>query len=323
LRLMPSRDYYEVLGVKRTATADEMKRAYRRLAKQYHPDRNPGDKSAEGKFKEVQAAYEVLKDPQKRAQYDRFGPAAVGDWQTSPNGQQVYAWSNDGPQINIDDLQDLFSAFGGGGGGSASPFEEMFGGGRGGRGRQRQAPARRGQDLERPVNLSFEQAVRGAKLEIDIIQHDGKRQTLTVKIPAGVTDGQRIRVRGKGHPGAGGGPAGDLYLAISVRAHRYFRRQGKDLYIDVPLTIAEASLGAKVDVPTLDGFVTVTVPAGTSSGSKLRLTGRGIKPARGEAGDLYVVVRIAAVKTADERQARLLEELAATLHGNPRDDLDW
>jgi DnaJ-class molecular chaperone len=142
-------------------------------------------------------------------------------------------------------------------------------------------------------------------------------------MPAGVADGQRIRIKGKGHPGAGGGPPGDLYLVVSVRPHRYYRREGKDLYIDVPLTIAEASLGTKVDVPTLDGLVTVTVPAGTSSGSKLRLTGRGIKSAQGATGDLYAVLRIAAVAEANEEQTRLLRELEATLSGHPRDGLGW
>ena len=317
---MPSTDYYQTLGVGRTASADEIKRAYRRLAKEHHPDRNPGDKSAEAKFKDVQSAYEVLKDSGKRAQYDRFGPAAVGDWQTDPNGQRVYSWSGDGPQIRIDDLEDLFSAFGGGGGGgSASPFEEFVGRRGGGHGGRR-TPPQRGRSLEHRVSLAFEQAVHGTTLEIDVIPPDGRRQTLDVKMPAGVADGQRIRVKGKGNPGTGGGPAGDLYLVVRVRPHQYFRREGRDLYIDVPLTISEASLGAKVDVPTTDGVVTVTVPAGTSGGAKLRLGGRGIKPARGKAGDLYAVVRIVAIGNATEDQARLLKELASTMTGTPRDD---
>jgi DnaJ-class molecular chaperone len=321
---MPSKDYYETLGVSRAASQDEIKRAYRKLAKKYHPDRNPGDKGAESKFKEVQGANEVLKDQEKRVQYDRFGPAAVGDWQTAPNGQEVYAWSSDGPRINIDDLEDLFSAFGSGRGRSASPFDDLFGQGGGARVRaRRRAPPRRGQDLERRINLSFEQAVRGTTLEIDILQDGRERQTLDLKVPAGVVNGQRIRLKGKGHAGISGGPPGDLYLKVSVRPHRYFRREGKDLYIDVPLTIVEASLGTKVDVPTLDGLVTVTVPAGTSSGAKLRLAGRGVKPPRGKAGDLYVVVGIVAVKEADEEQTRLLTELAARLTGDPRDELGW
>ena len=323
---MGSSDYYDVLGVKRSASADEIKRAYRRLARKYHPDRNPNDPSAEAKFKELQAAHEVLKDPQKRAQYDRFGPAAVGDWQTTPGGEQVYSWAEGGPQINVDDLQDLFSAFGGLGGGSSSPFEDLFG--RAGRGRRRRrAPVvTRGQDLEHKVNLSFEQAVRGTEIELDIIgQQDSRstRQTLSVKIPAGVEHGRRIRVRGKGQPGLNGGPPGDLYLLVAVRPHPYYRRQGKDLYVDLPLTIAEASLGAKVDVPTLEGTVTVTVPPGTSSGSNLRLAGRGVKPQRGAPGDFYAVVRIAALKSVTAEQRRLLRELAATVEQNPRQKQGW
>ena len=323
---MASRDYYEVLGVNRSASADEIKRAYRRLAKKYHPDRNPDDPSAEAKFKEVQAAHEVLSDLQKRTQYDRFGPAAVGNWQTAPGGQRVYTWSDRGPQINIDDLQDLFSAFGGMGGETGSPFDEIFGRARRGGRTRRVRPAARGQDVERKVNLSFEQAVRGTAIEVDIVGDDGSRrtcQTLTVKIPAGVEHGRRIRVKSKGQPGLNGGPPGDLYLIVSIRPHRYFRRQGKDLYVDLPLTIAEASLGAKVDVPTLDGMVTVTVPPGTAGGSKLRLAGRGVKPEGGSAGDLYAVARIAAVKNPTARQEQLLRELAETLSQDTDQEQRW
>ena len=318
---MSLKDYYEVLGVSRSASADEIKRAYRRLAKQYHPDRNPDDPSAEAKFKEVQAAHDVLKDPQKRSQYDRFGPAAVGNWQTDPGGQRVYTWSDGGPTISFDDMEDLFSAFGGLGGAGeagAGPFADVFG--REGRGRRRRAPAQRGLDLERPVNLSFEQAARGTSVEVDRVAGDGRRQTIQVKIPAGVKDGQRIRLKGKGQPGLNGGPPGDLYLAVTVRPHRLFRRDGLDVYVDVPLTIAQASLGDKVDIPTLAGEVTLTIPPGTNGGSKLRLAGHGIKPAKGAAGDLYAVVRVAAIRNPTERQARLLRELAETLAGDSQGD---
>ena len=316
---MPTDDYYEVLGVPRSASADEVKRAYRRLAKQYHPDRNPGDSSAERKFKQVQAAYEVLKDPQKREQYDRFGPAAVGNWQTDPSGQRVYTWSSGGPQISIDDLGDLFSAFSGFGDAgdmADNPFADVFR--RPGRGRRRRPVARRGQDVERRVNLSFEQAALGTTIEVDVVPSDGPRHTLNVKIPPGVEDGQRIRVKGRGNPGANGGPPGDLYLAVKVRPHPVMRREGKDLYLDVPLTITQASLGAKVDIATLDGGVTLTIPPGTSGGSKLRLAGRGIKPPRAVPGDLYAVIRITAIKDPTEKQIRLLRELAETLEGDQR-----
>ncbi|MFQ5489476.1 MAG: DnaJ C-terminal domain-containing protein [Phycisphaerae bacterium] len=314
---MAMRDYYEVLGVSKSATADQLKRAYRQLAKKYHPDRNPEDASAETKFKEVQTAYEVLKDPQKRAHYDRFGPAAAGDWRTNQTGQKVYTWSEGGPEISYDDLGDLFSAFrgfGDQGNDGGNPFADLFRRG----GRSRPPAARRGQDLERPVNLSFEQAAKGTTVEVDIVDGRGRRQTLDVKIPAGVEQGQRIRLKGKGQPGQAGGPPGDLYLAVAVRPHPHFRREGKDLFIDVPLTIAEASLGAKVDIPTLDGTVSLTVPPGTGGGARLRLAGRGIGPADGPAGDLYAVVRVAAVKAPNERQRKLLEELADTLQDDLR-----
>ncbi len=316
---MASKDYYEILGVSKSASADEIKRAYRRLAKQYHPDRNPGDPSAETKFKEVQAAYEVLKDQQKRAQYDQFGPAAVGDWRTDPSGQRVYTWSTAGPKISLDDMEDLFSAFGGFGGMGDTrqdgPFADVFR--RGGRGRERRrAPAaQRGQDLEKLVNLSFEQAALGTKIEVDRIGADGRRQTLTVKMPAGVENGQRIRLKGKGNPGSDGGPPGDLFLKVNVRPHPRLRREGLDLYVDLPLTIAQASLGTKVDVPTLNGTVTITIPKGTDGGSRLRLAGQGIKLAGKPAGDLFVVVRVTAVKNPTQQQERLLRELAETLAG--------
>ncbi len=321
---MSASDYYDILGVGKTATADEIKRAYRRLAKKFHPDRNPGDASAERKFKEVQSAYDVLRDPAKRAQYDRFGPAAAGDWHTDPSGQKVYSWSAGGPEIRFEDMEDLFNAFGGSGRASragGNPFADLFG--HGGRSRRSVAQSQRGQDIERRVNLAFDQAIHGTTLEIDRVEQGGQRQTLEVRIPPGVEHQQRIRVRGKGNPGARGGPAGDLYLVVSVRPHRYFRRDGKDIYVDVPLTITEASLGAKVDIPTLDGAVSLNIPPGTSGGARLRLAGRGVKPQRGKAGDLYAVIQIAAIKDASEEQERMLRDLAGTLRDNPRDRQDW
>ncbi|MCH7814710.1 MAG: DnaJ domain-containing protein [Planctomycetes bacterium] len=325
---MSTRDYYEVLGVDRTASADEIKRAYRRLAKKYHPDRNADDPAAEGKFKEVQGAHDVLKDSQKRAQYDRFGPAAAGDWRTGPAGEQVYSWSSDGPQINIDDLEDLFSAFGGSGAAPGSAFGDLFGqqsgfGGQRGRAR-RAAPPARGQDVQRKVNLAFEVALRGTSIEIDVGARNGSghAQTLTVKIPAGVDDGQRIRVKGRGYPGSNGGPPGNLYLIVSVRPHPHWRRQGRDLFIDLPLTLTQASLGAKVDLATPDGTVTITVPPGTDGGSKLRLAGQGIAKRGGSRGDLYAVTRIAVLAKPTARQRELLEELAATLDHNADPDGD-
>lgn len=312
------RDFYKTLGVDRSASADQIKRAYRRLTKKYHPDRNPDDPSAEQKFKEVQEAYSVLGDAQKRSDYDRFGDAAVGHWDTDPGGQRVYTWGS-GAQVPFDDLEDLFSAFGGG----ASVFRDFPGRGRRAPGR-RKAPPARGQDVERAVNLSFDQAVKGTTVEMDVARiGPGGRETLDVRIPPGVRDGQRIRLKGKGRPGANGGPAGDLYLACSVRPHAYFRREGQDIYLDVAVSITEAALGTKIEVPTLSGPVEMTIPPGTPGGSKLRLRGRGIAGGDGSPGDQYVVVRIVPPKSLTDEQKELLKRLGESLAENPRRDVPW
>jgi DnaJ-class molecular chaperone len=317
------RDYYEVLGVDRKASADEIKRAYRRLIKKYHPDRNPDDPSAEGRFKEVQAAYDVLGNKEKRAEYDQFGEAAVGHWQTEPTGQRVYTWGS-GSQIPYDDLQDLFSAFGGGASG-ASVFGDLFGGGRARTGRRRKArpTPTPGRDEERVVRLSFEEAVRGTTVEVPVSQDGKKRETLQVRIPAGVEDGKRIRIRGRGGSGRAGGAAGDLYLRCEVGRHPYYRRQGRDIHVDLPVSIVEAALGAKVEVPTLSGPVTLTIPPGTSSGARLRLRGKGIQPPDGAAGDQIVDVQVVAPRSLNETQQRILEQLRDALDQDPREQVRW
>lgn len=321
---MSTRDLYEILGVSRTASDEEIKRAYRRLARQYHPDRNPNNRDAEEKFKEVQHAYSVLRDKEKRAQFDRFGEVGVGDFRTDPSGEKVYTWGA-GSKVNVEDLEELFSAFGGQGG----PFESIFGRVGGGRARSRRKARpepRRGSDRKRRLNLSFEQAVEGVAIEVDVNpQSNGrKRETLEVKIPPGVDEGQQIRVPGKGEPGENGGPAGDLYLICSIRPHAYFRRQGRDLYLDVPVSFAEAALGAKVDVPTLNGQVTLNIPPGTSSGSKLRLKGRGVAAHGAQAsGDQYVVIKVVVPEKLNDEQRELMEKLAESLAENPRDKVEW
>ena len=222
-----------------------------------------------------------------------------------------------GPHVFVEDLESLFSAFGGEA--SASPFERFFrqaGGGR--RRRQRPVPMR-GQDVRRRINLAFEQAITGLTIEVDVAPRSaggGKRETLEVKIPPGVEDGQPIRLKGKGAPGAGGGPPGDLFLICSVRPHERFRREGRDLVIDLSVSMPEAALGAKVEVPTLDGPVTMTIPPGTSSGTRLRLQGRGV-PAHGStpAGNQYVILQVKVPKTLSEEQKRLMEAFGATLNG--------
>ncbi|UCG33140.1 MAG: J domain-containing protein [Phycisphaerales bacterium] len=323
---MANRDYYDILGVPRSAGEAEIKRAYRRLAKKYHPDRNPNDRAAETRFKEVQEAYDVLSDKEKRAAYDRFGRAGVDPQAASPRG---YAWSGSGPgggysaEFNIDDLRDLFE-HGGGGGPFGDFFDRFAQGPRAARRHARRATPMRGQDLEHTVNMSFEQAVHGATFEIDLRTTTGtetKTQTLSVKIPAGVRDGQRIRLRGKGQPGVDGGPAGDLHVICCIRPHRYFRREQDDIYVEVPISIAEATLGAKVEVPSLEGRSTVTVPPGTSSGTKLRLKDRGIyNAAKKTRGHQYVVIKIVPPDKLEPQQEQLLRELLAH---NPRKNFQW
>ncbi len=335
---MPQRDYYDILGLPRTASADDIKRAYRKLAKKYHPDRNPQDKTAESRFKEVQTAYEVLHDPQKRQQYDTFGQAGpeAGQpgWRSAPSGEHVYTWrSGGGPDIPVENLEDLFQVFAGGagpGGNRGSVFEQFFREGprAGRRQRRRSAPQpaeEPGRDLEHPVSLTFDQAIHGTTLDLRVSEgQGGNSQTVSVKIPPGVADGQRIRVRGQGHRGGPVSSPGDLYIVCRVEPHRYFRRAGNDIYLDLPVSLTEAALGAKIEIPTLDGRTVLTVPPGTPSGAKLRLKERGVKPpGKQPRGDLYALVRIVPPRSLTARQRELLEELRASGDETPRSGVGW
>ncbi|MEK6797852.1 MAG: J domain-containing protein [Planctomycetota bacterium] len=311
------RDYYEILGVKQNATEDEIRRAYRKLAKQHHPDRNPDDPAAETKFKEVQQAYATLSDARKRAEYDRFGAAGVGQWSTDPRGQRVYQWGG-GSAVRGEDLEDLFSAFGGGR--HASIFDQFFGSGGG---RHPARPPQPVADQDHDVTVSFEQAALGTTLALDLsTAGNGRRERLEVKIPAGIDDGQKLRLRGK-VPNPGGGPPGDLRLCIHVQPHAFFERQDADLFVDVPISISEAVLGAKIEVPTLEGRATLTIPPGTPSGSKLRLAGRGLRRRGGGCGDQYVAVKIVPPKTITDDQRRLFESLHEGSPGDPRANCPW
>lgn len=320
------RDHYEVLGVKKNATADEIKRAYRTLSKKYHPDRNQKDPTAEAKFKEVQHAYSVLNDAKKRAQYDEYGDVAVGEWQTRPTGEQVYQWGG-GSSVRSEDLEDLFSAFGGRGGGQGgvgeSIFEQIFGGGGGGgRRAPRAAPRRPPPEQVHNVPISFDQAIRGTTLSLRVGREKGE-ETIDVKIPPGVENGQKIRVRGQG-ASANGGPSGDIILVIQVGPHPYFRRDGADIYLDLPVSVTEAVLGAKIEVPTVEGRGTVTLPPGTPSGGRLRLRGQGvIRRDSGERGDQYVVVQIVPPKALSDEEKKLYEQLQQLAKHNPREGKAW
>ncbi|HWE03118.1 MAG TPA: J domain-containing protein [Tepidisphaeraceae bacterium] len=326
------RDYYDILGVSKKATADEIRKSHRKLVLKFHPDKNPGNKSAEEKFKEIQEAYDVLSDESKRKKYDEFGHAAVA--QGAPQGEEYEAFrraqQNAGrtqwrasPGVSVEDF-DVNS------GDMGSIFDQLFGGqqGRAGgagmnfggsRGRARSAPPPRGQDIEHPVTLTFEQAARGVTLPLQI-SRGGNVETIDVKIPAGVKDGSRVRIKGKGEQG--GGEPGDIYIITAITPHAYFRREGLDIYLDVPLSMYEALLGAKVTVPTLDGRLTVTIPPGASSGTRLRLKGHGIERA-GEKGDQYVVVKVIVPKGLDEEDKTELAKIAAKHPIDARADVGW
>jgi DnaJ-class molecular chaperone len=320
------RDLYQVLGVGRDVDAEALRKAYRKLARRHHPDVNPGDKAAEERFKEISEAYDVLSDPVKRRNYDEFGEISLQggfDAEQARRAREAFGARfggepgpgasgfefRSGEPFEFGDLDDLLGRFG-------------FGGrGRGGR-----AAGMRGSDLEATLELDFLEAAKGGekRLSLQLAGEDGRlrTQTLTVRIPPGVSDGGRIRLRGKGAPGLGGGAAGDLWATVRVRPHPVFRREGRDVIVDVPVTIAEAIRGAKIEVPTLEGRVTVTVPPGTDSGQKLRLRGKGIPdPKGGAAGDLYVVIQVRVPKRLDADAQAALDALAKAGPEHPRKEL--
>jgi len=357
---------YETLGVAKNASADEIKKAYRKLARQYHPDRNPGDASAEERFKEVQNAYDLLSDPDKRKQYDTFGANGAGPGFGGGN----YNFAGD---FNIGDLGDIFGGIFGGGG-------------RRGGTRVREQRGTRGADLEAVVNLSFEDSLRGVETKIPVevdtacrecggsgakpgtapvicpecngrgvkVESQGlfglsqpcprcrgngtviedpcprchgsgrERRTkrYTVKIPAGVKDGTKIRLRGKGEPGMNGGPPGDLNVVTRVAASPIYERRDADLVVNVPVTFSEAALGAKVQVPTPEGPVTLKVPAGSEDGKLLRIRGRGAPKLSGPGkGDVLARLRIAVPKKLTKAEREALIELQKAERGNPRERL--
>jgi len=310
---MKYKDYYAILGVKRDAGANDIKNAYRRLARKFHPDVSK-EKDAEEKFKEMAEAYETLKDPEKRAAYDQLGSHAAGqEFRPPPDWGQQFA-QREGSFDDID-LSDLFAAFSG------------HGGGRTGRERGESAAApRRGHDYEAGVQISFEHAFKGTEISLEMngLEWDengnGRRvpRTITVRIPRGVASGEKLRVAGKGGAGFRGGPAGDLYLDVDVQEHPLYRVSGQDIYIDLPLAPWEAVLGTSVSLPTPAGAVSLRVPPGTRAGQQLRLGGRGLARGTGTPGHLFAMVRIDVPTVVEDSQRELYRKLAEQSTFNPR-----
>ena len=306
---MPERtkSLYETLGVARDADADALRKAYRKLAKKFHPDANPDNKQAEDRFKEVSRAYDMLSDPVKRRAYDEFGDVAMQagfDAEAARRAQANFGQAFRGAQ------GPGFEFEFGDAGGMDDLLGRMFGGGRG-----RGGPARnaRGADVE--LELDFMEAVHVGEKKLTLAttgpRGGAQSETVTVRIPRGVGDGGRIRLAGKGGTSPGSGPRGDLYATIRVRPHPVFRREGRDVLLDVPITVSEAIRGAQIEVPTLDGRATLAIPPGTDSGRKLRLRGKGVPdPSGGARGDLYVVVQIRVPKQLGDEALKHLDALA-------------
>lgn len=372
-------DYYDLLGVSKKATAKDIRTAFRKLARKYHPDLNPGDKSSEEKFKQLQEAYDVLSDTKKRQMYDQYGFYS----DNIPPGGPGAGPEHDEQGVNFD-----FNGFDFGGGsgtqGGGSSFRDLFSQFfRGGRGASAEPEHEPGGDLEYQIEIDFWDAVRGAVKKLTITRLDtceachgtgaigsaqtcptchgsgtiqqaaGKMkfnvpctrcggtgkirkvcptcggegrlrrtETIDVRIPAGVASGSRVRVPGKGNAGTMGAPAGDLYLRVDVKPHLFFERRGDDLYTKVPVTVTEATLGAKVEVPTIDGRSLVRIPPGTNSGKTLRLKEKGVPSARnGARGDQYVEIQVVVPQPTDERVRNLMKELETVAPEDPRKDL--
>lgn len=318
---MAAKDYYDLLGVKKSASEEEIKKAYRSQAKKFHPDKNKGNKEAENKFKEVSEAYAVLSDKEKREQYDRLGREAF-----SGGGRGQDPFSGGGNPFNGFDFSQFTrergagagrtqgrrgAGGGAGAGGFTDIFSDLFGGG------GFQEP-QRGADLEAETTIEFRDAILGTTLELSLTRNDRGPDKVKVKIPEGVADGARLRLRGKGSAGGPGAPPGDLNLLIHVRAHPFFERRGDDIYIDLPVTIGEAIRGAQVDVPTIHGTVRARIPAGTQGSQTFRISGKGVKKKGSGHGDHYYRVQISVPKKLSAEASEAVELIEAAYGENPR-----
>jgi len=314
---MKYKDYYAILGVARDAAQADIKKAYRKLARKYHPDVSK-EPAAEERFKDVGEAYETLRDKDKRAAYDALGRHRPGqDFRPPPQWAKEFGAQHFGAggfeDLGGIDLSDLFASLGGG-----------FARARGGfRGRGMAIP---GEDFEVTVHLGLMEAARGTEVTLELamreIAADGRMlrtpRSVRARIPKGVTDGEKLRLRGRGGPGANGGPAGDLYLNIALHPHPLFRPSGHDLYLEVPVTPWEAALGAHIEIPTLEGRLSLKIPPGSKAGQKLRVAGKGLPRPHAGAGDLYAVLSIAVPGTLSAREKELFEALRAASGFDPR-----
>ena len=308
-------DHYQILGVSRTATSDDIQKAYREMARKYHPDLHPDDDAAKEQFKKVQTAFDVLNDPSKREMYDRYGSSFEGVGAGGGGG----GWS---PQGQAGGFQsggevDLESLFGGGG------FADLFGGGKR---RTRRNPRTPGEDITANIRIPFQLAIDGGKTEVRF-ERDNKHETLSITIPQGIPDGSRMRLRGQGRPGRGGGAAGDLLLEVNVEQHAVYHREGDTLAVSLPISLSEALEGAKVDLPTPWGTISLRIPEGTSSGKKLRAGGMGVRHANGSKGDLIAEVQIVLPVSDDEAASKALLDSAkiveASVQEDPRAAIKW
>lgn len=326
---MAKRDYYDILGVPRSTSPDDLKKAFRKLAMQYHPDKNPGDKKAEERFKEINEAYEVLSDPQKRQAYDQFGHmGAQGGFR--PGGANPFGGFRPGAGGGRGGFEDF--GFGGAGGpGGQENFQDIFGdifsdffsgrtGARPGAG-PRTGTRSRGADLRYTLNISFEEAAAGTEKTISFIrQRAGKEETakLAITVPAGVKNGQRLKLRNEGDAPASGGTAGDLYVIINIQDHALFKRVENDVHMDLPISFIDAVLGTTVDIPTLTGKASLKIPAGTPSGQIFRLKAKGFTSVGGPGtGDMLVRVVIDVPRDITDEQRELLRRFASTLRPSP------
>ncbi len=321
-------DYYDILGVDRSASSSDIQKAYRSLARKHHPDLAEDQESAKEKFQQIQQAYDVLSDPEKRKMFDQFGSSY-----DQMGGQNPFQGGQGQNPFGDIDISQLFGQAGGGGNAGGGGFENIFrqfgggggapgGGAPGGRGRRR-APVP-GKNIQHELTVPLNTAITGGEAHVNLRRPGGQTESIRVKIPTGIQDGQKIRLKGQGDPSPSGGETGDLLIKVLVAKHPYFERVGNNLYVTVPVSVVEAALGAKIDVPTPEGTVTVTVPPASSSGEKLRLRGMGVKNGSGADGDVVVELKIVLPEKLDKASNELIEKLGRLNEDHsPRTDLRW